>query len=189
EDNTPCLRGFSRRFLISVGCCSLMLIVLTEVWYRCHALGASGQHQWSATLPAKKNSFQEIGILPSVAKSLRYDKGVNGKWREEDGSEWTVYFFHWNPKSMESVIRARGHRPDICLPAVGFRQVSSFGVDYFQAGALRLPFQKYTYEADGRFVYVFFCLWQDGDEEQSGMRTLGVADRLKWAFAGRRRLG
>ena len=90
---------------------------------------------------------------------------------------------------MESVIRARGHRPDICLPAVGFRQVSSSGVDYFQAGSLSLPFQKYIYEADGRFVYVFFCLWQDGDEEQSGMRTLGAADRLEWALAGRRRLG
>ena len=106
--------------------------------------------------------------------------------------EWTVFFLRWNPKSVPSVIRARGHRPDVCLPAAGFREVSNLPIEYFEAGPLKLPFQRYIYEANRQLLYVFFCLWQDGDEAQramplrKGLRVLSVR-RARAACAARQK--
>ena len=126
---------------------------------------------------------------------MRNDSSITGTWKENDGSEWTVFFLRWNAKSMPSVMRARTHRPEVCLPMAGFREISISTLEYFQAGAFKLPFRKYIYEANGKILYVFFCLWQDGDDQQQGKLAkaardhLGIADRLDWARRGRRRLG
>jgi hypothetical protein len=86
-------------------------------------------------------------------------------------------------------MRARGHRPEVCLPGAGYRQIRGPDMEYFEAGPLRLPFQKYIYEAGGKRIYVFFCLWQDGDEDQQGMRIMDRHDRFEWVKNGRRRMG
>jgi len=187
---SPCLAPVAlRRFLLLVGCYSLCLVVFTELWYRFHEANQTDPRQWTAVLPVTRAGFQNVELLPREIKSLKYDHALSGKWREENGTEWTAYFFRWNPKSMESVIRARGHRPDVCLPAAGFRQVLSSRLAYFQAGSFKVPFQEFSYDADGRRLYVFFCLWQDGDDEQKGMRSVSTSDRLQLALDGRRRIG
>ena len=63
------------------------------------------------------------------------------------------------------------------------------GLDYFEVGALQIPFRKYTYDVNGGPVHVFFCLWEDGSEKQIGMLGSKGADRVRTALSGRRRLG
>jgi hypothetical protein len=119
---------------------------------------------------------------------LKADATITGTWQESDGSHWTVYSLRWNPNSMQSVIHARLHTPEVCLSAAGLRQISKSSLDYFVAGPLQIPFHKYIFEAGGQQLYVFFSLWQDGDE-QSGMRKLDQNDRIRWVLAGRRGMG
>jgi exosortase/archaeosortase family protein len=183
------------RFLKAVGCWSVFVIALTELWYVAHErVGTPPQH-WSVTLPATSSTFQTVALTPQVLASLRADETISGTWRQPDGMEWAVYFLRWNPKSVPSVIRARGHRPDRCLPNAGLREVSNLPIEYFEAGPWKLPFQRYIYEANQQSLYVFYCLWQDGDETRQGrsivrgLRVLSIPERLQLARQGRRRLG
>ena len=183
------------RYLLVLGCWSVCFVALSELWYVAHERAEKPPQRWYASLPATNSTFQTVELTPQVLETLRNDENISGTWRQQDGMDWTVFFLRWNPKSVPSVIRARSHRPDVCLPGAGFWEISNLPIEYFEAGPLKLPFQRYTYEANRQLLYVFFCLWQDGDEDQRGMRmrkglrVLGVPERVQLAWQGKRRLG
>ena len=177
-----------RRYLVAVGMWSLLCILATEVWYRTHANPNAGVFYWAAAMPTNNPTYQNIEMPPRSLKLLSFDQGATGKWTEE-GVEWSAHFFRWKPRSVESVIYSRIHRPEVCLPGSGFRQVGDSALVIFDAGPLKLPFRKYTYEMDGRKLYVFFCQWEDGAENQLGMQSSGQADRLQSVLKGRRLVG
>ena len=177
------------RFALAVGLWSLLCIGATEAWYRSHTPKDSGVFHWSVALPEGKADFEKVELAPRTIKLLKYDLAATGKWSVEDGSEWSVSFFRWQPRSIESVINSRIHRPEVCLPASGFRQLSSSELIQVEANGFELPFRKYTYEMDGRKLYVFFCQWEDGAEDQAGMQASKQADRLQSVLKGRRLVG
>jgi exosortase/archaeosortase family protein len=178
-----------RRYLLAVGCWALVSVAATEAWYRSHTPKDSGVFHWSIALPEGKTGFEKIQLAPRTIKLLKYDLAATGKWRVEEGSEWSAHFFRWQPRSIESVINSRIHRPEVCLRGSGFKQVSDSELIWVEASGLKLPFRKYTYEMDGRTLYVFFCQWEDGAESQPGMQSSGQADRLLSVLKGRRLVG
>jgi exosortase len=177
------------RYLLAIGCWAILCLAATEAWYRSHAVKDEGTFHWSVVLPESKPGFQKVTMTPRTEKLISADLAATGKWQEEDGSEWTAYFFRWHPRSIQSVIMSRVHRPEVCLPASGLRQVGDSKPVTLEAGALPLPFRAYTYEAEGKTLHVFFCQWEDGSEKQAGMGASGQADRLKSVLTGRRKLG
>jgi hypothetical protein len=122
-------------------------------------------------------------------KLLSADISTTGTWTEPGGSQWSLYFFRWMPRSVKSVIQSRVHRPEVCLAASGLRQVGGSSMVEIHADRFRIPFRKYTYEAEGRPLYVFFCQWEDGPEQQSGMGASKQEDRLRSVLNGRKCLG
>jgi exosortase len=178
-----------RRFLQAVGLWSILCIGATEAWYRSHTPKDSGVFHWSVALPETKPGFQKVELAPRSVRMLAYDFSTTGKWREEDGSEWSLLFFRWLPRSVESVIYSRVHRPEVCLQASGFKQVSDSKLIWVEASGLKLPFRKYLYEMEGRKLFVFFCQWEDGSEEQKGMQASSQADCLQSVLKGRRLVG
>ena len=98
-------------------------------------------------------------------------------------------FFRWNTGTVESLIRARQHRPEVCLPRAGSRQLTPSQLLWMEAGHLNLPFRLSVYEINGARAYVFFCLGEDGTERQMGMWASKQADRIRSVLVGRRRLG
>lgn len=185
----PASGRFPRRFLLAVGCWTVCCLGLTEAWYRSHDLKKAGTFFWTVQLPETKPGFEKITPPPRTVKLLAADLSMTGKWREDDGSEWSAYFFRWKPRSIQSVIMSRMHRPEVCLAAAGLRQISESEPVLFQADKLNLPFRKYTFESEGRTIFVFFCQWEDGAEQQTGMRASKQADRLQSVLTGRRKLG
>ena len=178
-----------RAFLVAVGCWFLCVLGLTQAWYRSHEIQDTGVFHWSVALPEANPTFQKIEMAHRTLKLLAFDSGVTGRWQEQNGAEWNVYFFRWRPHSVESVIHSRIHRPDVCLPAAGLRQISDAGTADFDAGNLKLPFRRYTYESEGQTLYVFFCQWEDGAEKQPGLGSSQKTDRLQSVLTGRRFLG
>jgi exosortase len=181
------------RYLLALGCWSVCFVALTELWFVAHERAEKPPQRWYASLPVTNPGFKPVELSPLMLGFLKSDEITTGTWKQDDGSEWSAFCLRWNAKSVPSVIRARGHRPEACLPAAGFREIANLPIEYFQAGPLKLPFQRYTYEAGGQFLYVFFCQWQDGDEAPRGLRLprgqLAVADRLQLASQGKRRMG
>jgi exosortase len=159
-----------------------------EIWYRTDQRGPADVIRWSLRLPESEPSFESLKLPARTAEILAHDEESLGRWNEPDGSQWSAYCFRWNPTSLQSVIKARQHRPEICLPAAGLRQTSVSSLDHFSAGDFHLPFHKHTFEAENQRLFVFFSLWQDGDE-QEGMRKFDQRERIKWVLARRRALG
>lgn len=178
-----------KAYLISVGCWALCVVGINESWYQAHESKNSGEFHWSFSFPTNAPAYKQIDLAPTVRNEIGNDSGGAGEWTDEAGRQWRAYFFRWNPASIESVLRARVHRPERCLPAAGLRQIADGGMGYYQAGNLQLPFRQYTYESDGGAMQVFFCQWEDGDEKQGGMWNSKLADRIRSVLVGRRKLG
>jgi exosortase len=176
-------------FLACVGCWVIGVLALNEWWYRSHEIKESGVFRWSANFPTNNPGFAWLELSDKVRRNLKEDAGEAATWPEDQGETWTGFFFRWNPGPVRSIISARQHRPDICLPAAGLRQVADAGLNYFEVGGLKLPFREYTYSSGATTLQVFFCQWEDGTERQAGMWGSTLADRVRAAVIGRRHLG
>ena len=96
-------------------------------------------------VPETAPGFREIKIEEAVRQTLRFDAGREVVWKTADASAPEnsatnyLFFFRWNPGS-SSVVRARAHRPDICLPSVGWKQTGDRGVKTYVADPRMAPF-------------------------------------------------
>jgi exosortase len=178
-----------RAFMLVLGFWTLLILAATELWYRSHAIKDEGVYHWSVSLPTNNPSFKTVEMAPRSVKILKTDVAATGSWREADGSDWSAYFFRWNPRSVQTVFRSRLHRPEVCLSAAGLREIGDSTVVVFDISTLKIPFRKYTFEAEGKVLHVFFSQWEDGFEQQAGMRGSKQADRLQSVSHGRRRVG
>jgi hypothetical protein len=175
-------------FSILLACMVALIWIATKVWYRADNPAGFQASRWNVSLPETLTSFRPVELPPRTVDMLRFDESATGSWTTDQGAQWALYFFRWNPKSMQSVIRARGHRPEVCLRASGLQRVSGPTPDPMTAGPLRLPFHKYVFETGNGPLYVFFLLWEDGQDQQKGMRTIEPSDRLGWVLARRKHL-
>ena len=178
-----------RRFALAVGLWSLLCIIATEAWYRSHEIRPVETARWWVNLPTNSPSFSPVPISAFARKLLKYDEGATGSWEESDGSKWSTFCLRWRAGDPVSRLAARNHRPEICLSGSGHRITTDFGLKYFKMKGLELPFRVQIFDAPEQPTYVFFCLWEDEAEIQSGIRAPSHSDRLSSVLKGRRGLG
>ncbi len=130
----------------------------TEIWYR-SAAPANGAW-WRIGWPEKQTGYAEIPLSRST-RSIGFDTGRQARWREDDGSFWTVFHFRWMPGAGTTRIEARWHNPDICLVAAGFQRIAEYEPLVIRKGDIELVFRTYRFDAQGQINYVFFCIWED----------------------------
>src|SRR5207253_9975834 len=108
--------------------------------------------------PVSAPNFQQLKIDDEVRRQLRFDEGHAASWtwptaissgtsQSSNSRSITcvLYFFRWNP-GRNSALLANLHRPDVCLPAVGWTQVADIGVrNYRVDGSLALPFSLFVF--------------------------------------------
>jgi exosortase len=180
---------FSQRsyFLLPTSCflvvlCWLALVEIgCEAWYRAHEQNVAPLPRWTVRWPKDAPGFHEIEIDENVRNRLRYNDGHEAAWDvtpaklgESSSSvelpaamKCILFAFRWNPGS-SSVARAHAHRPDICLPLAGWKQVADTGVrTYPTANSFALPFHHFEFrplrpENSGQLVmHIFYCLSED----------------------------
>jgi hypothetical protein len=163
----------------------------TEAWYRMHEKQVADAPRWDVEWPAQKNRFQEIPVAEAARAMLRYNEGRSAAWFEQDGKRWQMFYFKWLPSRAVAQL-AKGHAPDICLPATGrilkeppvSRQLSVNGLD--------LRFRIYSFQENGRPLHVFYCLWEDRKSTRADESLIEDGSRQSRAaavLAGRRNLG
>jgi exosortase len=158
-----------------------------EAWYRVHERSLVGTQQWTVQYPEDAPGFREIEIDEQVQSTLRYDTGRQVAWNPSlpadeplpptiDRSRLTnngrsaatafLFFFRWEPGT-STILRARSHRPDVCLPNVGWKQSGDFGVrEYEVSSGARLPFRHFAFRRQlagqpPAFAHSFFCMRED----------------------------
>jgi hypothetical protein len=134
--------------------------------------------QWGARWPQNAAAFRDIHITDEVKSTLRFDEGREVSWKEpiviadtnsrstpDPAANFFLFFFRWSPGT-STILRARAHRPDVCLPSIGWRQIADNGVRvYHPTDTLALPFRHFTFARDGGarplYAHAFFCLGED----------------------------
>ena len=190
-----------------------------QLWYRAHERNLVASIHWEMEWPKSAPNFQQLTIDDEVRRQLRFDEGhaASWTWPTAISSETSqssnsrpitcvLYFFRWNP-GRNSALLANLHRPDVCLPAVGWTQVADTGVrNYRVDGSLALPFRHFEFRHGARenpsqqVAHAFYCLWEDraashsaaGSKlpQMSGSRSSWTrAERLRTVIEGRRHLG
>lgn len=173
-----------------------------EIWYRAHESKMVPRLAWSVRWPENADGFREIPIDEEIKTTLRFDEGREASWVLPGASESVspattrfsrtprclLFFFRWEPGG-SSVVRARAHRPDICLPSAGWRFISDSGTRDFRAGAgLMLPFRRVSFAREGgtAIAHTYFCLYEDRrTREARPDLELPAGMQPDWSFPAR----
>jgi exosortase len=169
-----------------------------EAWYRAHEGDLVARRAWRVRMPARTAGFREIKIEDTVRQTLRFDSGQELAWKTTDpdapGNPTTNYLFsfRWNPGS-SSVVRARAHRPDICLPDAGWKQLVDYGTKtYVSKDGIELPARHVSFKQDGgtAIVHTFFCLQEDKVHREEARPDLQLAQGRQpdWSLRARARV-
>lgn len=170
-----------------------------EFWYRAHEQDLIVQPSWSISWPADGRGYHEIKIDPEVRNQLRFNSGRAVAWTfTPDGVGAAsilnnLFFFRWNPGS-GTILRARAHRPDICLPAAGWKRVGSDQVKMYWAGTnLSLPFRRFDFVKENStglslHAVAFFTLHEDASHAHEGGNSDGAGLYSNWDWADRWRV-
>ena len=188
---------FNFYFLIS----ALVWIAVVEVgahlWYRAHETNLAAVARWDVHWPESAPNFHELKIQEGIKGTLRFDDGREVAWREDGDSPNAdmvlLYFFRWRPGTT-TVLRARAHRPDICLPSAGWRQTADKGVRRYRVtDNFAVPFRHFAFTRKGTthsppvYAHAFFCLHEDtmrpGETAQ-----LDETNPAKWSQSDRWRV-
>lgn len=184
---------------------SIAVEVGAEGWYRMHERNLITAVPWTVRWPENEPGYRELEIDERSREMLRYDEGREATWRSKDLSALEMvymFFFRWNPGA-GTILRARAHRPDICLPSAGWQQIGRDRVQLFPLSDGRLlPFRHFAFVNDSvaeRPVRAdaYFCLHEDRVHaaEATSADTPGMfsnwdlADRWRVVKSGIRNLG
>ena len=177
------------RLVFGLGGWILCTIVVSEIWYRAHETMETPQ--WSVAWPVYKQDFADLAISKLEENSLLFDEGRGAEWTNVDGSHWVAYFFRWANGPSRSRILARGHRPESCFPAAGYKSCGDHGIITVEAKGFSIPFHALEFENEGTKQYVFFCLWEEGlkSSERPWIKdTWSRFSRLRSVVIGQRNL-
>jgi exosortase len=185
-----------------------------SAWYRAHEHDLSRTARWEVKWPSDAANFHNIKVDDDLRRALRFDAGEAASWNlraPNDASasdrplSCTVYFFRWDG-GKNSALLANLHRPDVCLPAIGWQQTSDSGVREFQVSDnLSLPFRHFQFvhgsngQQTQQIAHAFYCLWEDfvsPSGSGSGLPRMETSpsawtrsERLEAVRQGRRHLG
>jgi hypothetical protein len=155
---------------------------------------------WSVRWPEDAPGYREIKTDERVRELLRFDSAHEALWRSPNLAETNyMFFFRWNPGS-GTILRARAHRPDICLPSAGWKQLGTDRVESFRISPGRsLEFRCFTFghieskETPVR-AHAYYCLHEDRvhaaeKDRQDLYSNWDLADRWRVVKDGIRNLG
>jgi exosortase len=207
---------FSARYVIATAICWLLLIEIgTTEWYRLHERNLVSGIRSSVQWPEQAPNFRKLKIDNEIRAVLRFDEGDGATWTLGSPANATkpkivscsLYVFRWNP-GKNSALLANLHRPDVCLPASGWKQVADHGVrTYPTSGSVKLPFRHFEFKrafdgSEPQTAQAFYCLSEDRLREAPsspavtdspgmfGSRSEWTrTERLDAVLQGRRHLG
>jgi exosortase/archaeosortase family protein len=202
-------------YMAAALCWLLFVEVGTAAWYRFHERNLISGIRWTVQWPQQAPNFRKLKIDNEIRAVLRFDDGDAAAWTigspvnatEPSTVSCSLFVFRWNP-GKNSALLANLHRPDVCLPASGWKQMADHGVGrYAVSDSVELPFRHFefqrTFEGSApQTAHAFYCLSEDrasggsaspGKTDSSGMfgnrSEWTRSERLRDVLEGRRHLG
>jgi exosortase len=172
--------SFPISYLIFALCWIVAVEAGAQLWYRAHESNLVATTRWNVRWPEAAPNFRKLKIDEEVRRVLRFDEGQAAVWTlpaatspatldvsKPNPIACFVYLFRWKP-GRNSALLANLHRPDVCLPAIGWTQVADTGVrNYPAAGSFALPFRHFEFRhgtpdnSAQQVAHAFYCLWEE----------------------------
>jgi exosortase len=173
----------------------LVVEVAAASWYRAHERNVVRQPSWIVRWNALPTGFHDIKVDEGVRATLHCDEGREVAWQSVAPNEPTerstnyLFFLRWNPGG-STVLRARAHRPDICLPSVGWQQLADHGAKWYKIDnntSLAARHITFKQPAGHAIAHTFFCLQEDAAHPDEPRPDLNVAQGVQpdWGFQAR----
>ena len=203
-------------FVVVALCWLLFVEIGTAAWYRLHERNLVSGIRWNVRWPEQASNFRRLKIDNEIRAVLRFDEGAAAAWTlsspgnadQPKTFSCSLYMFRWNP-GKNSALLANLHRPDVCLPASGWKQVADHGVRNYPINeSVELPFRHFEFQRafDGsppQTAHAFYCLSEDRVAKASTSVAAGTdspgmfgnrsewtrTERLDAVMEGRRHLG
>jgi exosortase len=175
----------------------LAVEVAAESWYRVHERDSIVQPRWTIHWPESAADFRDLKIDEGIRDTLRYDTGREAFCKiplsNQTDARTFLFFFRWSPGDTSTVLRARAHRPDICLPAAGWEQIADKGYENIPVGSgLILPVRRVTFaqQRTGIIAHTYFCLQEDTANPRDTRSDLDARNGAQpdWGPKGRWRI-
>lgn len=124
-------------------------------------------------------------IDAGILSQMRFSEGE--RFLYGDSSGWLLHGFelYWEDGRLSSFSSV--HRPENCLPSIGYRMVGELAPLVAQVGGRELEFRAYLFEQGGREFYVFHAMWDLLRGES--FLTTGAPGRRFERVAARSRFG
>lgn len=164
---------------------------VSNAWYGMREGKRPAPVAWDVRWPAPGSAFQFTEVPHETRSILRYTAGKSANFSWNDGTAWQVFFFHWAP-GRSSVQLATMHRPEVCLPAIGYKFIEPTQPVGIPLASESIPFTGSLFDCNGSKVYVYRCLWEDfpiPELTRNRNFDMSVRGRLLAAWYGRRNLG
>ena len=159
-------------------------------WFSLRERAGANLVNWTVRWPTGSPNYRDIELSRRVREEMKFREGHSAGWADEAGHVWQVFYFRWGPAANlteRTVVQfAKGHRPEVCLPASGMEMRDQRGVMDFEANGLTLPFRAFRFEDRSRPLFVYFCAWEDGTRGVAANMRENSASRLAAALAGSR---
>jgi exosortase len=215
QQSTPLPLQFPVSYLAVAIAWLLLVEIGTASWYRLHERNFLSGTRWSVRWPEEAANFRKLKIDEEIRAVLRFDEGQAAAWSvpsapnrsRSDAILCSLFAFRWNP-GRNSALLANLHRPDVCLPASGWKQMADHGVrNYPVSGSFELPFRHFEFQRSfenyaPQVAHAFYCLSEDrastastspidtNSPDMFGSRSEWTrAERLRTVLEGRRHLG
>jgi exosortase len=211
--------SFPTFYFLAALCWIVAVEVGAQLWYRAHERNLVSSIQWEVEWPESAPNFQQLKIDDEVRRVLRFDEGQAVVWTlpaatspatlgqsKPNTVTCLLYLFRWKP-GRNSALLANLHRPDVCLPAIGWSQVADTGVrNYPVTDSFALPFRHFEFrhgtseDSAPQTAHAFYCLSEDRVPTPSaaGVNPPQMAtspsswtrgERIREVLEGRRHLG
>jgi exosortase len=206
-------------FLVFALCWIVAVEAGAQLWYHVHERNLVSTTRWDVRWPEAAPNFHKLKIDEEVRRVLRFDDGQAAAWTlpaatspatlgqpKPSSITCLLYLFRWKP-GRNSALLANLHRPDVCLPAVGWTQVADTGVrDYPVSASFALPFRHFEFrhgtseDSMPPAAHAFYCLSEDrvptpsavGDsppQMATSPSSWTRSERIREVVEGRRHLG
>ena len=165
---------------------------LNEWWYRSRGAPMQERPDWQVAIPTG-DGFQEYAISARSKAILRPDEHRGFFWQNAKVGSGLFFYLHWKPGS-NAAQHAQVHRPEVCLPAAGLRQLRSTVDIPLRVAHQAFTFKGYEFEDRGQPVFVFHGIWDDqvlplGHEADGLGENWSASSRVRAAWFGRRQSG
>jgi exosortase len=202
-------------YIVAALCWLLLVEIGTTAWYRIHERNLISGIRWEVDWPKQAPDFHNLKIDNEVHAVLRFDEGNAAAWTISSPANATerkliacsLYVLRWNP-GKNSALLANLHRPDVCLPASGWKEVADHGVRSYPINdSVQLPFRHFEFQrafagSAPQTAHAFYSLSEDRASIHSGSKdetkSPGMfGNRSEWTrservgavLQGRRHLG